>query len=74
VERYQNLGGNSGVLSFEIGMGSLAVMFSDGKHYLYTNESAGGASIAEMQRLARIGRGLNSYITRVVKTGYARKW
>ena len=59
--------------AFEIGNGSIIVEFNDGAQYLYTNESAGPGSIAEMHRLARAGQGLNSYIARVVKKGYARK-
>ncbi|WLH72528.1 MULTISPECIES: hypothetical protein [Pseudomonas fluorescens group] len=59
--------------AFEIGNGSITVEFNDGAQYLYTNESAGPGSIAEMHRLARAGQGLNSYIGRVVKKGYARK-
>ncbi|MGY1950146.1 hypothetical protein [Pseudomonas sp. 24 E 13] len=59
--------------AFEIGNGSITVEFNDGAQYLYTNESAGPGSIAEMHRLAKAGQGLNSYIGRVVKKGYARK-
>jgi len=73
MERYRNLGGDSNVAAFEIGNGSITVEFNDGSQYLYTNESAGPGSIAEMHRLARAGQGLNSYIGRVVKKGYARK-
>lgn len=73
MERYRNLGRDSNVAAFEIGNDSITVEFNDGAQYLYTNESAGSGSIAEMHRLARAGQGLNSYIGRVVKKGYARK-
>ncbi|MCK9691869.1 MULTISPECIES: hypothetical protein [Pseudomonas syringae group] len=73
MERYKNLGGGSNVAAFEIGNGSITVEFNDGSQYLYTDESAGPGCIAEMHRLARAGQGLNSYIGRVVKKGYARK-
>lgn len=73
MERYKNLGGNSNVVAYEIGAGDITVQFGDGSVYLYTNQSAGAASINEMHRLARAGQGLNSYIGRVVKKGYARK-
>jgi hypothetical protein len=72
MERYKNLGGNSNVVAYEIGEGEITVQFGDGSVYLYTNQS-GAASINEMYRLARAGQGLNSYIGRVVKKGYARK-
>ena len=73
MEHYKNLGGDSGVVAYEIGQGSITVQFKDGSVYLYTNQSAGAASIAEMQRLAKAGQGLNSFISRVVKKGYVRK-
>lgn len=76
MERYKNLGGDSAVVAFEIGEGSITVQFNGGRYrnYLYTVASAGAAIIAEMQRLARAGHGLNSYITKVVRTRYAQKW
>ena len=52
MERYKNLGGNSGVAAYEIGQGSITVQFKDGSAYLYTSQSAGMANLAEMQRLA----------------------
>jgi hypothetical protein len=73
MERYKNLDGDSSVVSYEIEQGSITVQFDDGSVYLYTIQSAGVANIAEMQRLANVGRGLNSFIGRVVKKGYARK-
>lgn len=74
MERYRNLSGNSNVVAFEIGAGSITVQFGDGMHYLYTVGSTGAAQIAEMQRLAKAGQGLNSYIGRVVKKAFERKW
>lgn len=73
MERYGNLSGDSGVVAYEVGRGSVAVEFREGHVYLYTNASAGAANIAEMQRLARAGRGLSGFIARVVRDGYARK-
>jgi len=73
MEKYQNRGGDSNVHSFEIGIGSITVQFNDGSVYLYTDQSAGAGNIIEMQRLARLGSGLNSYIQRVVRKLYARK-
>ncbi len=74
MERYKNLGGDSGVYAYEVGQGAITVQFSDGWLYLYTTQSAGAANISEMQRLASFGRGLNSYISRCVRKGYAKKW
>jgi hypothetical protein len=69
----QNQGGDSGVVAYDIDAGSITVQFRDGGRYLYTIASAGAANIAEMQRLARSGRGLCSFISRVTKDHYERK-
>lgn len=74
MERYKNVGGDSGVAAYDIEDGAITVQFKDGWFYLYTNQSAGATSVSEMQRLARAGQGLNSYIGKVVRKGYARKW
>lgn len=73
MTRYKNLGGNSGVASYEIGEGSITVEFKTGAIYLYDNAHTGSANIAEMQRLAVAGQGLNSFIATNVRTNYARK-
>lgn len=73
MERYKNLGGNSGISAYEIGDDSITVQFSDGGVYLYTNSSAGVANIETMKRLARAGEGLNSYIQRHVRKDYKEK-
>lgn len=73
MEKYKNFGGDSGVSSYEIGQGSITVQFKDGAIYLYTNQSTGAENISEMQRLAIVGQGLNSFIRRVVRKDYAQK-
>ncbi len=70
---YKNRGGDSGVTAYEIGQSSITVQFKDGALYLYNNQSAGPTNITEMQRLAEVGQGLNSFIGRVVRKGYAKK-
>ena len=69
---YKNLGGDSGIVAYEIGDGAIAVEFSKGTYtqYGYTNASAGHHNIAEMQSLARAGQGLNAFIN-TNKPGYA---
>jgi hypothetical protein len=74
MERYKNLGGSSGVDAYSIGDGEITVRFKDRMHYLYTDAVAGAVSVAEMQRLAVLGRGLNSYINKVVKKRWTKKW
>ena len=65
MTQYRNLSGDSGVVAYEISDGSIEVQFSDGSVYLYTNDSAGGANIEKMQRLAEDGEGLTSFINRL---------
>lgn len=73
MERYANRGGDSGVTGYEIAQGQITVQFRDGAQYLYNNQIPGSAVVAEMQRLAITGEGLNSYISRVVRKNFARK-
>ena len=73
MERYRNLGGDSGVVAYEIGDDSIKVQFSDGSLYLYNYQSAGRHNIEQMKSLAIAGRGLNSFISTVVKKRYASK-
>ncbi len=73
MEHYSNLSGDSGVVGYEIGAGFIVVEFKDRSQYLYDSTRPGAASVAELQSLARAGRGLNSYIGRFVRANYARK-
>lgn len=73
MNRYANRGGDSGVIAYEIGQGQITVQFNDGSLYLYDGSRPGFGAVAEMQRLARAGVGLNSYISSMVRKNYARK-
>jgi hypothetical protein len=78
MERYANLGGDSGVHAFELGAASIVIQFverpaSADRFYRYTNASAGAAQIREMRRLAEAGQGLSTYIARH-DPGYESKW
>jgi len=73
MERYKNLGGDSGVTAYEIGDDSIVVQFNTGSVYLYNYQSTGKNNIEHMKELAIAGQGLNSFISRVVKKGYASK-
>jgi hypothetical protein len=74
MKRYRNLSGESGVVAYEVGTDSIAIEFVDGRTYLYTAASAGADNIARMQQLAQAGRGLSTFISRVVKDRYARRF
>ncbi len=74
MKRYGNLSGESGVVGYELGADSIAVEFVDGRTYLYTAASTSADNIATMQRLAKAGRELSTFISRVVKERYARRF
>jgi hypothetical protein len=73
MKPYKDIGGDSGVMAYEIGDGSITVEFSKGGVYLYSNERPGSPHVAEMQRLAEAGDGLNAYINKFVRKNYAKK-
>lgn len=74
MERYMNLGGDSSVVAYEITDDSIAVKFRDGWVYLYNFRSTGSQDVLHMKALAAAGRGLNSFISRVVKKRFATKY
>lgn len=73
---YRNLSGNSDVATYEATEGSIHVVFKSGRfrNYLYNSVRPGQVVVERMKALAAQGRGLNSYISSVVKDRYARKW
>jgi len=73
MEKYKNLGGNSGLVAYEFEDDGIKVQFSDGMIYLWTNQSAGADNVEQMKALAVAGRGLNSFIMRRVKNAWASK-
>jgi hypothetical protein len=73
MEHYKNLGADSGIVAYEIGSDSIKAQFRDGSVYLYNYQSAGSSNIEQMKVLAHSGQGLNSFINRVVRRGYASK-
>lgn len=73
MQSYQSRIGDSGVIAYEIGRGSIVVKFVGGEKYLYTDRSAGAKNIAQMQALAQAGQGLSTFISQHVHDRYARK-
>lgn len=73
MERYANRGGDSNILAYEIEQSSIKVQFGDESIYLYTSQSAGAENLERMKQLASAGQGLNSFIGKVVRKGYASK-
>lgn len=73
MQPYKDIDGDSNVAAYEIGQGSISVQFSNGGTYLYNGSAPGAAHVAEMQRLAQTGDGLNAYINKYVRKNYAAK-
>ena len=75
MRRYANLDGESGVLGYELHEQSIDVYFRSGhrRGYRYSAVRPGLAHVREMQRLARAGRGLATYINQHVRENYERK-
>jgi hypothetical protein len=73
TQPYKDIHGDSGVAAYEIGPGSIKVQFAYGGTYLYNSSAPGAALVAEMQRLAQTGGGLNTYINKHVRRNYAAK-
>ena len=73
---YKNLGGNSGIESYEITDTSIHVRFKSGKlrNYLYDSNRPGMVIVEKMKSLAIRGQGLNSFISTTVKSNFAKKW
>ena len=73
MKRYRNLDGDSGVTAYECGDDFIRIRFVNGDIYEYTDEATGAEHVANMQKLARVGQGLASYVGRFVHNSYARK-
>lgn len=73
VEKYKNLGGNSGVVEFEINEDSIVITFVDGSRYLYSNKKPGREKVNRLKNLARAGKGLCTYINTDIRKNYEKK-
>ena len=73
MQRYMNLGGDSGVEGYEIGPDYIVVKFKTTvRTYTYSYESAGEEAVEIMKEKARSGEGLNEFINRYVRDKYVR--
>lgn len=73
MEKYKNVGGDSGVEGFEIRENCIIVKFyKTPKLYTYSYESAGKEKVETMKKLARSGEGLNEYINRFARNNYVK--
>jgi hypothetical protein len=71
MERYRNRSGNSGIAAYEIRAAAIVLRFNGGGTYLYDRSAPGADHVAAMQRLARAGEGLTTYVNQQVRGKYA---
>jgi hypothetical protein len=74
MEQYLNLNGNSNVIAYHNGSDYILVVFADRSEYTYSYRSAGRNHVETMKKLARDGRGLNSYLMLNCKSDYEKKY
>ena len=73
MEPYRSRIRKSGVTEFQPGDDWIKVRFHGAGVYLYTYRSTGRINVERMKVLARAGRGLSSFISRVVKDEFESK-
>ena len=67
MTKYEDKGGDSGILAYEISDSKISVKFSNGSVYHYSYDSAGQSNVEQMKKLAQQGEGLNSFINTHVR-------
>ncbi|WWT39397.1 virion structural protein [Microcystis phage Mel-JY01] len=70
---YQNKGKNSNVLQYEIGKTFINITFDGIIAYTYSYKKPGENHVKEMKKLAKLGKGLRSYIHKNVNSNYEKK-
>jgi len=73
MKPYRNLSGASGVTAYEIDENYIDVEFVDGHAYRYDYAVTGRSNVEKLKSLALSGRGLSTYISRVVRNAYAAR-
>lgn len=73
MPKYQNIGGNSDIDSYEIADDSITITFRDGDQWLYNYQRPGADTVERMKLLAESGQGLRLFINTNVSKSYAAK-
>lgn len=63
----------SGVVGYHIADQHIDIAFVSGAIYRYSADSAGHRNLGEMKRLAKVQRGLATFISRVVRHQFERQ-
>jgi hypothetical protein len=74
MRHYQNLQGQSGVVSYALANDAILVEFKKGATYLYTATILGREKFEKMKLLAEAGKGLNTFISQNVRDVFNRKF
>jgi len=72
-EKYLDLSGDGGIEGFIISPNAIAILFDNGFWYTYNYARPGKEHVEEMKRLARLGKGLKTYINKNVRNNYGGK-
>ena len=65
MKAYKNLGGNSGISSYQIFENAIDIEFRSGRIYTYTKQNLGEVNFEIMKALAEAGAGLCAFIQKV---------
>lgn len=70
---YGRPGRDTGVREYALAPGAIHVRFRSGEVYVYDVRHTGREHVEQMTRLAELGAGLSTYISRHVHDRFARK-
>jgi hypothetical protein len=73
MEKYKNLTGVSGIVTYKIADDSITIKFKDGGTYLYTNRKPGAQHVKKMKEMAVKGYGLATYINIFVRENFDKQ-
>lgn len=73
MKRYGGADGDSGIEAYECGLVRIDVRFRRGGMYRYDDRHPGAEHVLELQRLAEVGDGLNTWTNRFVRDDCAEK-
>jgi hypothetical protein len=63
----------TGVTGYELTDNGIILRFKDGELYLYDDVKPGKRHIEQMKQLAKIGKGLSTYVNQYVRDNYRGK-
>ena len=72
VQPYRHAGSDAGILAYETGRDYIRVRFRSGRISRYSHARAGASHVERMKELAKLGRGLTTYISKNVHDLYDR--